>query len=465
MDDAITWRISRPFPSTGVLGSSSRIGTIPLLKDLVAAVVENEHEHEHTEKVVTEDEVVAIDNPANSTLTRGQHERYLKLQADTNKSRWTLQQRREYRTLKTLVETEQQVYRQARQEYVLQNLERFMAGFPSSEFATWHSRRTHAYIDQWKAKGLPLKFGKVRQIISLSQHDTMVWIPGEMFESRMVKGNQDSPPSCDLQGTLPPWKQPTAPHFLKEDNNVIELAKKFNAVTIVSAEVLEHVLTLDSWKIPLWNRADGIRILEEPLPQPTIPRRCLEKGIEASIQNDAWVYTLLTMKCSNKPIHVLVRGHHPCPRVHLEYFADRGSEELSSHDMACWILDSLMEPKGSIHLVRVDVRDWTIQSRQSVSVAHALANGNGVLTPWNRLFSLFGALESMPTDGDYLLRCRDLSVTLHRVDESNTEIDLALELEDADVVSMSPTALLSCARPWRWAYTDRSLDTFPIKKS
>ena len=295
VDDAITWRIARPFPSTGVLGPASRIGTIPLLEDLVAVAVAENDESEPAKDVV--EGVVAIDNPANSTLTRGQHERYLKLQTDSNKSRWTPHQRREYRTLKALVETEQQVYRQARHEYVFQNLDRFMAGFPSSEFATWHSRHTHAYMDQWRAKGFPLKFGKVRQMVSLSQNDTMVWIPGEIFESRVVKGDKAAPANtCDLKGTLPPWKQPTAPHFLKESDEVIELAKQLGVMTIVSAEVLEHVLTLDSWKIPLWNREDGIRILEEPLPEPTLPRRCLEKGIEASLQHDAWLYTLLTIK-------------------------------------------------------------------------------------------------------------------------------------------------------------------------
>lgn len=460
LDDAITWRVARPFASTATLGPASKKAVIPLLKGFVTELEDEGQEPEEDETIA------AIDNPSNSTLTRGQQERYLKLKVDTSKSRWTPHSRREFSKLQALVKKEQDVYRQARQEYLVQHTEKFMTGFPSSEFATWHSKYTQAYVDHWKARELPLKFGKVRQIVSLSQHDSSTtWMPSEVFTSKVVEGDTKSMLNSDLPATLPRMRQPSVPQFLKDDDKVVELAKTHGSTVVVSVEALEQVLTLDSWKLALWNRQDGIRILEEPLPQPTLPRKCLEKGMEASLQcDDGAMYTLLTIKSSSKPQHILVRGRRASPRVHLEYFAERGPEQLSSQEMSCWILDSLMEPLASMQLVRVDVRDWTIQNSEPVSVAHALASGNDVVKPWNRLLSLFGALDNMPTDGDYLLCCQDLSVSLHRANDSSVEIDLEEELKNADVVKTSSAALLSCVRPWKWAEMDRAEDTFPVKK-
>lgn len=448
MDDAITWRIARPFAATSTLGAQSTIQSIPLLKGIITETVDG-----HSE---------LNDDTNYSSLTKGQHERYLRLQSDANKSRWTAHQRREHRTLQTLVEAEQQIYRQARHKYVQENLDRFMAGFPSSEFATWHSIYTFKYIDHWKARGLPLTYGKVRQIVSLSHYSAIGWIPSEHFESQVVEGDCEVRPPFEST-VLPPMKPPAVPQFLRDDENAIKLAKEFGASVVVSVDVLEHVLTLDSWKCALWNHEEGIRIFEVPLPQPVLPRRCLEKGIESSLQIDGSLYTLLTIKSSIKLQQILIRGRRVSPRVHIEYFAELGLEQLSSHDKACWILDSIMEPLAPMQLVRVSAKDWKIQSSETVSVAHAMASGNDVVMPWNRLLSLFASLDSMPTDGDYLLVCRDLSVTLHRANDKSSEVDLAMELERADAVNTSHRALLSCARKWKWDDEDRVEDTFPIK--
>ena len=451
IDDAITWRISRPFSSTSSLGPHSEIASIPLLKGIVSETVdENSDQHDDTK---------------HSSLTRGQHERYLRLEADTNKSRWTANQRREHRTLQAQVKAEQRLYRQSRQKYVQEHLERFMAGFPSSGYATWHSSYTRKYYDHWEAKGMPLTFGKVRQIVSISQYSATGWIPSEHFESKVVDGDCEDRPAQTLESStiLPAMRPPDVPQFLRDDDVAIKLATKFGATVVVSADVLEHVLTLDSWKCALWNREDGIRILEVPLPQPVLPRRCLEKGIESSLQLDGSLYTLLTIKSSSKVQQVLIRGRRVSPRVHIEYFAELGLEELSSHDKACWILDSIMEPLATMQLVRVSAKDWKTQARESISVAHAMASGNDVVTPWNRLLSLFGSLDSMPIDGDYLLVCRGLSVALHQANDKSIEIDLGTVKETADAVNTSPAALLACARRWKWGDEDRVEDTFPIK--
>lgn len=452
MDDAITWRVARPFPATSTLGPNTKISSIPLLKGIITEVLLDENSERH-------------DGPTYSSLTRGQQQRYMKLQADPNKARWTAHQRREHKTLQTLVTAEQNLYRQARHKYVQDNIERFMAGFPSSGFATWHAMYARTYVDHWKAKGLPLTFGKVRQIVSLAQSGATGWIPSEHFESTVVEGNCESRPTLDSSTALPTMRLPAVPRFLREDDNAIKLATKFGSMIVVSVDILEHVLTLDSWKCALWNREDGIRILEVPLPQPILPRRCLEKGIESSQQPDGSLYTLLTIKGTHKRQRILIRGRRVSPRVHIEYFEEVGLEQLPSHDKACWILDSIMEPLATMQLVRVSAKDWTIQSRETVSVAHAMASGNDVVQPWNRLLSLLGALDSMPTDGDYLLACRDLSVTLHRANDKSVAIDLDVELEGADVVKTSAAALLSCACQWKWDDDDRVEDTFPIKNS
>jgi hypothetical protein len=148
--------------------------------------------------------------------------------------------------------------------------------------------------------------------------------------------------------------------------------------------------------------------------------------------------------------------------VHLEYFPQRGTEQLSSEDLSLWILDSLIEPLGSMQMVRINVQDWSMQQAETVSVAHALASGNDVMEPWKRLLLLLNALDSMPRTDDYLLSCQDQSVSLHQADDKDTDINLEEHFKKADAVKSGSAALVACARKWNWVDNTRAEDTFPI---
>lgn len=417
--------------------------------------------------------LAAIDNPKNSTLTHGQHERYLTLKNDPHWARWPGSQKREYRKLQGIVGLERKLYRQARNDFLVLNAKRFLAGFhpPSTEYATWHSKFTQAYINKWKASDFPLSFGKVRQVISLSRYDddTTTWMPSEVFESKVLEQGEASSIAADIPTILPPMKPPVVPSFLRDDKHALALAKKHNASVIVSVEALECILTQESWKIPLWNCEDSsIRILDEPLPQPTLPRTCLTKGIEISLRGEGAfdAYTLLNVNVRGREQHIIIRGASSSRRrvrVHIEYFTERATEQLSAEDLSIWILDSLMEPLGSMQMVRVDVKDWSMQQPETVSVAHALASGRDVMEPWKRLLLLFNAMDSMPKDGGYLLSCKDHSVSLHRANDRDTEIDLKESFQSADAVKTSSASLIACARQWKWKSGTRTEETFPIK--
>lgn len=445
------WRIARPFPSTSVLASlPSKSKTIPLLKGILPE--KEAHSPDDAEDNSPDDNIAAIDNPQNSTLTSGQHERFLKLQTEKGSHR-------EFRKLRALVRAEQELYRQARDEFFLENSQRFLTGFATpSEYATWHADYTQAYSQQWQDKGCPLEYGKVRQMISLSGEQDENWMPNEVFESRVVVPvTVEAPPT-----TLPPMQAAKAPSLLRDDAKALALAKQHGVSAIVSSQVLEHVLTLDEWKVPLWNQ--GIRILEEPLPQPALPRTCLTRGMEEALNLSSadYIYTILTLKPTDKTI--LVRCKTRTNRVHLQYYPDRGLEQPTSEEMALWILDSLMVKSASRQLLlRINVQDWSISSQEPVSVAHALASGNDVMNHCNRLLHFLNSLDILPANGDYLLKCQGKTVSLHHAKDSDVAIDLKGELESADAVKTNSKALLACARPWKWTDATRVVDTFPLE--
>lgn len=449
-EDVDSWRIARPFPSTSVLASlPSKSKTIPLLKGILPE--KEDHSPGDAEDNSHDDTIAAIDNPRNSTLTSGQHERYLKLKNEKGSHR-------EFRKLRALVRAEQELYRRSRDEFFLENSQRFLTGFAvmPSEYATWHAEYTQAYSQQWKDNDCPMEYGKVRQMISLSGEHDENWMPNEVFESQVVVPvTVESPPT-----TLPPMQAPKAQSLLRDDAKALALAKQHGVSAIVSSQVLEHVLTLDEWKVPLWNQ--GIRILEEPLPQPTLPRTCLTRGMEEALNLSSadYIYTILTVKPTDKTI--LVRCKAKTNRVHLQYFPDRGLEQPTSEEMALWILDSLMVKSASRQLLlRINILDWSISSQEPVSVAHALASGNDVMNHWNRLLHFFNSLDILPANGDYLLKCQGKTVSLHHAKESDVAIDLKGELESADAVKTNSKALLACARPWKWTDATRVVDTFP----
>jgi hypothetical protein len=462
LDDAITWHRVRPFPTSTFLGPGSI--KIPLLLNIVGIQEEYEGKSEN-EVEESEVSIEQLDDPRNSSLTIGQRKRFLALRSESGKARWTDRKRREYRSLKELVKKEQIVYRQAVDDFLLRHVNRFMAGFPSSEFSNWHSCYVHSYRDHWKAKEMPFFFGKVRQVVSLSYQHFETLIPNELFDSEIVSTEQDNTknPIEIPSKYLPPVKLPTyPPQFLYHDQEAIKLAKKYNANAVVSINFMECILKLNSWKAVLWNiDREGIRVFEEPIPQPVIPRTCLEKGMEASMQQCKTLYTLLSTKLKGKTQRILVRSYGVSPRVHLEYFLERGVEQLLPIDYSTIMLDSILEPSSKMYLVRVNVLNWTVSQCDLISVSHVLAQGDDVTKPWGPLLSFLGALDSMPSNGNYLLNCQDNLVSLHASNDKDIEIDLSNDFNAADAVKTNKASLLSCSRAWEWVDQERPEYTFP----
>jgi hypothetical protein len=147
-------------------------------------------------------------------------------------------------------------------DFLSRHVDRFMAGFPSSEFSKWHSDYVNAFKDQWKANNMPFSFGKVRQVVSLSYQHFEALIPNELFHSEIItteKGYKKMSTKIPTK-YLPPIRLPIGPpQFLFHDQEALEIAKKYNANAIVSVNFMECILKLNSWKAMLWITRQGIQ--------------------------------------------------------------------------------------------------------------------------------------------------------------------------------------------------------------
>ena len=138
-------RRRRPFPASSTLASIPRNYTaadIPLIRNLLP--------HQQLQLQLQLQSAVELDNPnkkcpasANkfdeeSTLTAGQHKRYLELQQNS-KGAWNHLKRKEWKQLRAVVAKEQQLYIKAIQEFLIAHRNQYLIGFQTATQSPFRS--------------------------------------------------------------------------------------------------------------------------------------------------------------------------------------------------------------------------------------------------------------------------------------------------------------------------------------
>ena len=281
------------------------------------------------------------------------------------------------------------------------------------------------------------------------------------------------------------------PRLLQDDPLALDLAKKHNASIVTTDETLAELLKL-SGRIPMYHHhGDGIVVLDLPLPHPmTTPRECLSRGVTEGFYqtlskhaSPTIVYTLVTLGRTKQQAtrRILVRSHRRVVQdgekeqqplsihVQLEYFPNRGWEEIPSHERAVWILENVLLD-ARVWIVRVCPLTMRSLQWEEMSVAHALASsGNSCcsitsMDPMNHWETLYEVLLAMETilEGNHLLCFEGSSISVHTASNDDRMIDIFEELNKAEAVYTGAVALRQCARMWHWNQ-ERIPYTFPIK--
>mmetsp|Transcript_593 Transcript_593/g.1005 ORF Transcript_593/g.1005 Transcript_593/m.1005 type:complete len:330 (+) Transcript_593:1748-2737(+) len=263
------------------------------------------------------------------------------------------------------------------------------------------------------------------------------------------------------------------------------------------------------------DRGSTITILDIPIAQPMMPRQCLELGIQEGIYHGGdnnnnnniqskHVYTLWTLPATTaamrrQPIRVLVRstvrmvdkdGVPIVIRPHVEYFPERGVEEVSLYEKSLWILDQMLfQHNVKTRMARVDSQTCKILDLEETSVAHALASAaNKASNPmihWQTLIQIFQSLPSVGLS-QYLLclpgrdthsttssasihaplTLSDDSSAAEQRENNNAGVVVNLEnsISQAETVVLNQDTLLYCSRDWKWADRERIPYTFPPRE-
>jgi hypothetical protein len=230
-----------------------------------------------------------IDNPALSTLTVGQHRRYLQLTDSQQTDRRTAAQRKELNSLKDHVVQEQEAYAKAVDRFHEVHKSRYRTGMdhqpiqpstggpaPAAAFCRWACSNAQAISQRWREclKGatdlaLPSLYGKTSQILSLHRPTTsLVSSHGLDVQDLMCKVVHEEPPmllststttptgrrltKCstlpDVGSRLrpPPLHGTAAPSIglLRNDTTALKLAAAHSASIVTTLETLEVLLRM-----------------------------------------------------------------------------------------------------------------------------------------------------------------------------------------------------------------------------
>ena len=469
-------RRRRPFPASSTLASIPRNYTaadIPLIRNVLP----------HQQLQLQLQPAVELDNPnkkcpasANkfdeeSTLTAGQHKRYLELQQNS-KGAWNHLKRKEWKQLRAVVAKEQQLYIKAIQEFLIAHRNQYLIGFQTatqSPFASWHADYVKQFIQQWNSsKETQFKFGKCRQVVSLLQgwNQPPKLSPSELFDSTSLKpiaDDQNDRVHIKEGDTIGPLPIPSVSPFLVDDTyNLLQLATQHGASIVTTQETLRALIGGKNWRIPM-TKMSQCCFLDVPLPRPCTTRECLTNGMQDSIQiHPSYSYMRLSIKATRKPLHVLVRVKHtggPMTHVHVEYFQERGWERLTTQERANWILDDQVGCESQV--ARICPKTSKVLRVDPGGVAHALAQDHEPMRHLQVMTELLSATETMP-DGNLLLVLDGSDVRVHRANDGDPEIDLDVLFIQLDAVYTGVSALDECAQDWEWDQHDRVPNTFPI---
>ena len=380
--------------------------------------------------------VAALDDPSRSTLTTGQHQRYIALLSSGQVLK--PHQKKEFRKLKHLIQEEQNHYRQALLDFWLANKDRVLVGFTNTHQQSSSSSQAataakfvelaacpHHVRLPWQREFKGMVYGKCCQVMSLetaagiSAGNKGRWtvdvIESQALETTAEKSqHQDEGLTAlpDVGSRVPLPAVPKHPvRFFKHDKKAIQLAREHHIPMLATLEAIEAIMATENahWSLPVHFR-DGLAIVDLPLPQPdSSPRACLTRGLNEGLSQ--WVanqfneekiskekiiseeeqryrYVLLVLPQSSgvvgsavsrqpkkvKQTKVLVRVPNQSTRIHahVEYFPERGEETTSSYERSLWILDHFLKFERSL-VARIDPSSCRVTKWEPTSKAHALA--------------------------------------------------------------------------------------------
>ena len=513
LDETTQQRIPRPLPSSTVLSSlvpAPKGLDMPLLQNLRSEMKNYQSDRVQNENgALSETFVDAIDDASCSTLTRGQHVRYLQLESGSES--WNEARRNEFRKLSQRVQQEQEAYRQALDQFWEQHKNRFKAGLtsPVARYCMAHAKQ---YQSQYRGSRY---FGPCVQVISL-QHVSQTALTSARINNNNVtldalscqivhegetRGKQIV--VDDWEKTVPVFREADMPTLvlLQDDVLATQLAKQHGASIVTTEETLQTLLQVSGdesthWMIPVTKQQNDIVVLDVPVPFPTTPRECVSRGVTEGLyqslspehDDNGYTFSLLTLpakaRSTTRSRKVLVRSkrglldaqqENPL-RIHtqLEYFQTRGWEESTSYERSLWILDQILCKRATTLVARVDPTTIKVVQWEEVGVAHALLMPKNPLCPqinpldhFEALVEVMHAMETL-AHGEHLLCLppASTSISVHKAcadEDSEKVLDVMEELEKADVVYTGAAALRRCARLWRWK-EDRVPFTFPIKQ-
>ena len=267
--------------------------------------------------------------------------------------------------------------------------------------------------------------------------------------------------------------------LLQNDSLAIKLSKKHGANIVTTKETLETLLQVAGdestrWMIPATKNDDSLVVLDLPMPQPTIPRECVSKGVTEGLNQSlshsvppsdgGYTYTLLTLpfRASGKSrCKVLVRSRRRlyneqqeplCIRTHLEYFPSRGMEEFTSYERSTWMLDSLLKEQSKMARVHPSTMTILTMGTSGCGSCSGFSKEPCTLGRNGSHASLGSTRDSLALVGNscrwsHLLCLSPLStsISVHTACPSETEakgtINVTEELNKADAVYTGAAAL------------------------
>ena len=312
---------------------------------------------------------------------------------------------------------------------------------------------------------------------------------------------------------------------LTEDEVAKKLAIKHNAEVVITAEAMEALLQRPesghtNWKIPICselvtniksdleeqtnhstNQERRITFIDDPIPSQSTAREWLTKGIQEALyqlivsklslvdeiyfQN---VYTLLTLPSNSsfaqKSTTVLVRSRNflsddkqsqdPVQLfTQLQYFPERGLEELSSHEKSIILLKKMLQPSCKVYASQINPKNVTILDFQELYTELFLGAGdildvnillNGKIGDIYKNFqtmmnAISGAkmtrigwnILSLP--GVNVISSALTTISVHPSLQGNSDnetINIDKEFANAESVLLSDDVLIKCFKMWTW---------------
>jgi len=227
-----------------------------------------------------------IDSAQHSKLSLGQHRRYLQLTDPSNSERRTDKERRELRTLRNHVKSEQTNYWNARKTFYEKHRDRFCLGLSGidsplvrSHFHSATSSRKKFQQKVLSSSNLPVRFGPCRQTLSLPKHlptraRSTLDVPSLDFRLVSLQEGVDQlplMPSSIVDMAIPAGTGSTSALKLEADPTALTLAVRHSATLLVSSEVLACLLLNPGGPGSMWKMRVGviedsnIQFLETPL--------------------------------------------------------------------------------------------------------------------------------------------------------------------------------------------------------